>query len=175
MSARRSSIDLRERLWTILRAASSGSPVGCLFTSSSTVASGLLGSDLVELVDDDADGRELVGGDAVDGQDGREDLARVDLDADVLGGDADGGEEEHDRAEQLHLGGDRRLADDVHVPLVVLALAAALHRLEPPALGDGVPLEREHERGGAVLPSTILRASVGVISVGGSPPPPPCP
>jgi hypothetical protein len=28
----------------------------------------------------------------------------------------------------------RRLADDVHVPLVVLALAAALHRLPPPAL-----------------------------------------
>ena len=87
VSSRRSSIDLSERLWTILRAASSPQPRRLLVGDEQLDRR--VGPDLVELVDDDADGRELVGGDAVHGQDRREDLARVDLDADVVGGDAD--------------------------------------------------------------------------------------
>eukprot|EP00961_Rhodomonas_salina_P295578 3935589-Rhodomonas_salina.1 len=48
-------------------------------------------------------------------------------------------------AEQLGLGCHRLDADDVHVPLVVLALAPALHILEPPALRQRKPLERKPE------------------------------
>jgi hypothetical protein len=36
-----------------------------------------------------------------------------------------------------------RLTNNIHIPLEVLALAPPLHRLEPPALGDGEPLDRK--------------------------------
>mmetsp|Transcript_60836 Transcript_60836/g.139493 ORF Transcript_60836/g.139493 Transcript_60836/m.139493 type:complete len:348 (-) Transcript_60836:542-1585(-) len=103
-----------------------------------------LGADLVELVDDDAHlGKLGVVGDSVQLEGGGEYLARVDLDADVVCGDAHRLEESGHRREQLHLSGNARLANDVHVPLEVLALAPTLHCLEAPALRDGEPFDWE--------------------------------
>jgi hypothetical protein len=49
-------------------------------------------------------------------------------------------------ADQFGLGADARLAPDVHVPLVVLALAAARHPLVAPALRQTPPAERQPQR-----------------------------
>mmetsp|Transcript_1748 Transcript_1748/g.4949 ORF Transcript_1748/g.4949 Transcript_1748/m.4949 type:complete len:226 (-) Transcript_1748:477-1154(-) len=78
----------------------------------------------------------------VDIRDRRQHLARVDFDAYIGRSDAHRLEEFDDRSEQLDLRRDGGLADDVHVPLVVLALAAALDRLEAPALRHREPLDR---------------------------------
>ena len=50
------------------------------------------------------------------------------------------------RPEHLDLGEHALLADDVHVPLIVLALAPLRHALVAEALGNGRPLEGEGER-----------------------------
>ena len=49
------------------------------------------------------------------------------------------------RAEDLGLRKDRLLADDVHVPLVVLSLPALRHALVAKALRNRRPLERERK------------------------------
>ena len=50
------------------------------------------------------------------------------------------------RAEHFYLCEDALLADDVHVPLVVLALAPLRHALVTETLRDGRPLEGEGQR-----------------------------
>lgn len=90
--------------------------------------------ELVRLVHDDADGRELLRGHLEALEDRLEDFPVRDADADVGGGEADGPEEGDDCGEELRLGLDAGNADDVHVPLVVLAAAPAGRALVPPAL-----------------------------------------
>mmetsp|Transcript_16892 Transcript_16892/g.53955 ORF Transcript_16892/g.53955 Transcript_16892/m.53955 type:complete len:639 (+) Transcript_16892:116-2032(+) len=100
-------------------------------------------ADLVQLVDHDARRLEVVVRHAGLRQHGPQDLAGVDLEAHIPGRDAHALEEGDDRGEELRLGIDAVDAHDVHVPLVVLPLAAALGGLKPPALRDGEPLQRQ--------------------------------
>ena len=79
------------------------------------------------------------------------DQPAVDLDPDVGGGQADAAEERHHGAEQFGLGLHTVDAPHVHVPLVVLPPPPPRHALVPPALRDGVPLERHRQSFRAAL------------------------
>ncbi len=68
--------------------------------------------------------------------------------AHLPGAEADAREQREDRGEQLGLGRDARFTPDVHVPLEMLALAAARHALVAPVLGDGEPAQRQAQRAG---------------------------
>ena len=64
-------------------------------------------------------------------------------------GSAEAIEQREQRGDQLGLGADARLAPDVHVPLEVLALAAAGRALVAPVLGDREPAQRQPQAPGA--------------------------
>ena len=76
----------------------------------------------------------------------RQDRSAADPHLEFVRREAHPAQNAHGRADDLGFGHDRRLADDIHVPLVVLALAPARHPLVAETLRDGRPLEGETER-----------------------------
>lgn len=73
-------------------------------------------SDLVKLVDDDADGRELLLPNSVLAQHRLQHAAAVDAQPHILRADPNPFKKGHHRGEQLELGAHGGLAEDVHVP-----------------------------------------------------------